>query len=77
MSDIQTSDRITGRPTAVRYSPALQDGELAIDAASGRVAYKEDGTAIVVTPAGDRIATVGDWIVRDCHGDLRVLVHRD
>ena len=67
---------IAGRPTAVRYRMSEQDGELALDCAAGRVSYCEDGTALVHSPAGDRIAQAGDWIIRDARGDLRVLVEK-
>lgn len=70
------STRITGRPTAVRYSPAMQDGELAADVAAHRVLYLDDGTAGVHTPFGVRYAQGGEWIVRDCHGYLFVTVDK-
>lgn len=71
---VSATGKTTGKPTAVRYRSSEQDGEFACD--SHAIHYAEDGTALVQTPDGGRIARTGDWIVRDCYGDYYVLAHQ-
>jgi hypothetical protein len=55
---------------AVLFRAGEQDGELAKDAAEGRIEYKEDGTMLIQTLEGVMCAQPGDWIIRGVMGEL-------
>jgi hypothetical protein len=57
---------------AFQYHDGEQRGEVAQDVIDGNVRYPEDGTMLVRTPEGERIARSTDWIVRDENGALLV-----
>lgn len=55
---------------AIQFCAGEQDGDLAADAAAGRIRYPEDGTMLIRTLEGVMCAQPGDWIIRGVKGEL-------
>jgi hypothetical protein len=69
-----------GEIKAVRWNGTNRDevhalfGELPPDT-QGRLLFASDGTIVVPTRDGDRIASLWDWLVRDADGSVSPVTH--